>query len=160
MIDYINRYGDKFTFTVNDDGDIIWKGNFEYNRVGYPNDYKPAYQAYCKDASDMGVHKIHMQDFIEAVHENVYDAEGVYLHAGPIQQQYGRLVKSITSQFCMVDPSGGPYIETHQDLGSVHPKLKGLSVRSIVEHEDGYKIYTYRSNEHLQDRETIGGLTV
>lgn len=28
-----NRYGDKFVFTLQDDGNILWEGKFEYSRV-------------------------------------------------------------------------------------------------------------------------------
>ena len=35
MIKYENRYGDIFTFEVNERGNIDWKGNFEYCRTGY-----------------------------------------------------------------------------------------------------------------------------
>ena len=30
---HINRYGEKFTFTQDDNGDILWEGNFEYIRT-------------------------------------------------------------------------------------------------------------------------------
>ena len=32
---YKNRYGDIFTFEVNKRGNIDWKGNFEWCRIGY-----------------------------------------------------------------------------------------------------------------------------
>ena len=35
MKKYKNRYGDIFTFEVNERGNIDWKGNFEYCRTGY-----------------------------------------------------------------------------------------------------------------------------
>jgi len=41
-----NRYGNEFTFTLLEDGNIQWSGNFEYSRIGYPNDYPSAYQEY------------------------------------------------------------------------------------------------------------------
>lgn len=34
MTEYRNRYGDVFTFEVNERGNIDWKGNFEWCRVG------------------------------------------------------------------------------------------------------------------------------
>jgi hypothetical protein len=30
---HINRYGNKFTFTEDPDGNILWEGNFEYIRT-------------------------------------------------------------------------------------------------------------------------------
>ena len=51
MKKYVNRYGDKFTFTENVDHDILWEGNFEFCRIGMPNDYTKAYEEYIKDNS-------------------------------------------------------------------------------------------------------------
>jgi hypothetical protein len=30
---YVNRYGDEFVFEMDENGDIIWTGNFEYVRM-------------------------------------------------------------------------------------------------------------------------------
>lgn len=35
---YKNRYGDEFTFTPTEDGNILWEGNFEYHRCGFSNE--------------------------------------------------------------------------------------------------------------------------
>lgn len=35
MKEYTNRYGDKFTFELNEKGNIDWKGDFEYVRCGF-----------------------------------------------------------------------------------------------------------------------------
>jgi len=37
MAEYINRYGDVFTFTKQEDGNVLWEGNFKYCRFGMPN---------------------------------------------------------------------------------------------------------------------------
>jgi hypothetical protein len=34
MIEYINRYRDKFTFTKQEDGNVLWEGSFEMIRMG------------------------------------------------------------------------------------------------------------------------------
>jgi len=34
---YENRYGDVYTFLKLEDGNVLWKGNFEYHRYGWPN---------------------------------------------------------------------------------------------------------------------------
>ena len=34
MVGYINRYGDKYTFTKQEDGNVLWEGDFEYIRAG------------------------------------------------------------------------------------------------------------------------------
>jgi hypothetical protein len=36
--EYINRYGDKYTFSLNEQGNVDWRGPFEYCRMGYDND--------------------------------------------------------------------------------------------------------------------------
>lgn len=33
-----NRYGDEFVFTLQDDGNILWEGKFEYSRFNMTND--------------------------------------------------------------------------------------------------------------------------
>ena len=35
MEKYINRYGDTFTFEINERGNIQWSGNFEHSRFGF-----------------------------------------------------------------------------------------------------------------------------
>ena len=35
MAKYINRYNDVFTFTKQEDGNVLWEGNFEYHRMGF-----------------------------------------------------------------------------------------------------------------------------
>ena len=35
---YTNRYGDVYTFTKQEDGSVLWEGNFEYSRIGYDKD--------------------------------------------------------------------------------------------------------------------------
>lgn len=37
-MEYTNRYGDVFTFTELENGNIQWSGNFEYHRFGYNDD--------------------------------------------------------------------------------------------------------------------------
>ena len=34
MVEYRNRYGDKYTFTKQKDGNVLWEGDFEYIRSG------------------------------------------------------------------------------------------------------------------------------
>ena len=37
--EYVNRYGDKFTFSLNEQGNVDWRGSFEHMcRVGYDKD--------------------------------------------------------------------------------------------------------------------------
>lgn len=157
-VTYTNRHGSQFEFTKNDDGDILWEGTFENMRVSYPKDYSKAYQAYCKDASDFGFARIHIEEFIELMSEVVTDAEGQFLHEGPLAMQYGSLVTEQTSSYSMVDPAGGPMIEQHVDLGAIAPEFRGLCVSSIKPVATGFLIYTYGAYDHLADSKTIGGI--
>lgn len=157
-VTYTNRYGEQFEFTKNDDGDILWEGTFESLRVSHPKDYNKAYQAYCKDASDFGFARIHIEEFIELMSEVVTDAEGQFLHEGPMAMQYGSLVVEQQSNYSMVDPAGGPMIKQHMDLGAIAPELKGLCVSSIEPVATGFLIYTYGAYDHLADSDIVGGI--
>ena len=33
-MEYTNRYGDVYTFTKQEDGNVLWEGKFEYMRAG------------------------------------------------------------------------------------------------------------------------------
>ena len=147
--DYKNRYGDVFTFTLLENGNILWEGKFEHCRFGWPNVYKDAYQAYRKDGGSM-----HIDEFKEAVHE--YDNEKS--EYTPLAKQYGPLVYSDTKSICMVDPSGGPYITANMGMECISEEFKGRIVSSFVPVETGYLIQTYGEFDHLEDRDTIGGI--
>ena len=155
MVEYKNRYGDVYTFTKQEDGTILWEGSFEHVRIGFPNVYKAAYQQYRKDGGQMNQY-----DFEEAVHEQIYDKEGNWVKAGPITETYGPMVFSDHDNINMVDPSGGPYIKEHSDLGIFGKELKGLCVRSFVWDKEklAYEIQTYGEFDHLADTKIIGGI--
>ena len=155
---YTNRYGDVFTFTKQEDGNVLWEGNFKHCRFGWPNVYKRAYQQYCKDVGSKGEHPMHIESFKQEVHEMEYDSNGNYVGPGPICAQYGHLVYSDTKTIDMVDPSGGPYISSGMDMGMFEDEFKGRIVRSFVPVETGYLIQTYGKFDHLEDRDIIGGI--
>ena len=144
MFKYTNRYGDVYTFTKQEDGSVLWEGEFEYYRLGFPNVYTEAYQQYRKDGGDM-----HIQDFEKEVHK--YD--NVTSEWSEISKKYQSLVYSDTSCVDMVDPSGGPYLNTHLNLGERFDseELKGLCIQSFECIDTGYKIYTYGEFDHLDD---------
>ena len=150
MTEYTNRYGDKYTFTKQEDGSVLWEGSFQYCRFGSSNDYKLAYQNYCKDSSGMGITPIHIEDFKEAIHESVYDENDQYVGPSVIGKQYQNMIKS-NPWISMVDPSGGPYINEHYKLDSFGEELKGLCVQSFEPIPTGYKINTYGEFDHLDD---------
>ena len=160
MTTYTNRYGDVYTFEFDKDKNVIWKGNFEHCRIGYPNDYKRAYQAYCKDIGSQGGHPMHIEDFKEQVHEMMYNVDDEYIGPGPLCAMYGNLVDT-ANYINMVDPSGGPYLKEHMELRVVGiENAEDRVIRQFIPIDEGYKIITYGKYDHLADSETIGGLTV
>ena len=157
-VSYSNRYGDEYTFTRQKDDTVLWKGPFTYIRIGYPNVYKEAYQQFRKDGGELNQY-----DFEDKVHEQLYDEEGHWIKAGPITEKYSKLVYSDHDNINMVDPSGGPFIKEHSNLGIMFgEELKGLCVTSFIwnKEKNGYEIQTYREFDHLEDTKMIGGLTV
>ena len=38
VVKYENRYGDVYTFTKQEDGNVLWEGEFKYCRFGYDKD--------------------------------------------------------------------------------------------------------------------------
>ena len=156
-MEYRNRYGDIYTFTKQEDGNVLWEGDFKYCRFGSSNDYKLAYQNYCKDNSSIGITPMHIEDFKEAVHESVYDENDRYVGPSTIGKQYQPMVKS-NPWISMVDPSGGPFINEHSKLDIFGEELKGLCVQLFEPIETGYKIITYGEFDHLDDIKIKGGI--
>ena len=131
MTTYKNRYGDVFTFTKDDNQDILWEGNFEYCRTGMPNDYTEAYDAYCNDVGNL----LTMEEFKEAVHK-YDDVEHKYI----LGDKYVRMVKSLVNEIDMVDPSGGPYITRCMSMDSFG--FKDYVVKDFKPIDTGIKIIT------------------
>jgi hypothetical protein len=130
---YKNRYGDIFTFTLQDDGNVLWEGNFKYCRFGMPNDYEKAWSQYVLD-------NYHLQDlltreqFEEEVHR--YDDEtNQYVY-----DKYVRMVESIEDKIDMLDASGGPYIAVGMSLSSFG--FNDLKVKDFVQEDNGFLIVT------------------
>ena len=127
---YTNRYGDEFTFTLLEDGNIQWEGKFEYSRFGIPNDYTDAYRAYTTNGGLMG-----LKEFKEEVHRSIYDENENYVGPCDIARVYGKLVKSKKDVINMVDPSGGPYLTEGTEL-------MGKTIKEFKSNEKGYLIIT------------------
>ncbi len=160
MIEYKNRYGDVYTFTKQEDGSVLWEGSFKHCRFGSSNDYSLAYQNYCKDNSGMGITPMHFESFKEAIHEVVYDENGKYVEPSVIGKQYQKMVKT-NPWISMVDPSGGPYLNEHTDLGEFFSdEFDGLCIQSFSSIETGYRINTYGKFDHLAETKRIGGLSI
>ena len=157
MVQYINRYGDEYTFTKLENGNVLWEGSFDHVRVSFPNVYKETYQQFRKDGGELNQH-----DFEEKVHEQLYDKEGNWVSGGPITLKYGPLVYSDHDNITMVDPSGGPCINKGTNLNKFGDEFKGLLVKYFTWDKDkqGYEIQCVGEFDHLEDIKTIGGLTV
>ena len=141
---YTNRYNDVYTFTKQEDGNVLWEGEFKYCRFGFPNVYKDAYQQYRKDGGDM-----HIEDFKKEVHH--YD--DVTFKPSEISEKYRSLVYSDMNTIDMVDPSGGPYLTSGLDLGKfLGEKFENRIVHSFEVAETGYLIKTYGKFDHLKER--------
>ena len=85
---HTNRYGDKFTFTETEDGNILWEGKFEWCRFAWPNVYDKAYEAYCADVDTD--ERMTMGEFEKAVHE--YSKETYEYSA--LSKKYAPLISS------------------------------------------------------------------
>jgi hypothetical protein len=129
MNTYKNRYGDQFTFTLDSDKNILWEGDFNYCRIGYPNDYTKAYNAFVVDGG-----RLSFSEFKDTVHK--YDEDKrEYTHA-----KYLNLVTSNKDIIDMVDPSGGPYIGSGDNMGRYGEEFEQMIVERFESIDTGYKI--------------------
>jgi hypothetical protein len=124
-----NRYGDEFTLTLQEDGTILWEGNFEHCRFGCANDYTKAFFEYTRDTGG----GISLEQFRELVHAYDDEKESYVLE----DRKYAELVTSNTAIINMVDPSGGPYLTRDMKIEQLSPK----KVDRFEWVEKGYKIY-------------------
>jgi hypothetical protein len=136
MREYKNRYGDVFTFTKDDDHNILWEGNFEFCRIGMPNDYLKAYDKYCKDHIEnfYNGERMSLDQFKEAVHH--YDDETLSYD----YPKYITMVESLRDEIDMVDPSGGPYLSRGMSLDNLG--FEGYKIEDFKKIDTGYKIIT------------------
>lgn len=131
MKNYKNRYGDVYTFSRDENHDILWEGEFKYCRFGMPNDYTRAYTAYLEDRKDVDDDKIlSLEEFKNDVHEYQGDK---FLYP-----EYVKMVDSITNEISMIDPSGGPFISRGMPLDSFG--YKDYIVKDFKRIDTGYKI--------------------
>ncbi len=130
---YKNRYGDIFTYTEDENQDILWQGNFEYCRIGFPNDYTKAYTAYIDDNCNSD-HCMSLELFKKAVHE--WDDESNTYH----YPKYVNMIDNLKEEIDMVDPSGGPYMSRGMSLKSFG--FKNYVVKDFKAIDIGYKIIT------------------
>ena len=128
---YKNRHGDEFTFTLLEDGNIQWEGEFKYSRFGMPNDYTQAFFEYLRDTNKSTT----LEKFKELIHESVYDENDRYLGPGSVAEKYQHLITTRTDIINMVDPSGGPYLESGMEF-------MGKTIKEFKPNENGYLIIT------------------
>lgn len=131
-IKYKNRYNDVFTFTKDNDGNILWEGEFKHCRFSWPNVYDNAYRAYIEDNSPYGFMRI--EEFKKKVHD--YNHSKYFME----DRKYAELVYSDKNKIDMVDPSGGPYISAGMNMGMFDKSFEGMIVEGFESIETGYKI--------------------
>jgi len=135
--EYINRYGDKYTFTQTEDGNILWEGSFEWCRFGWPNVYEKAYESYCSDISEE--ERLDISKFRKELHSAEYGEDGSYIGPNKLWSKYGSLVHSDVSKISMVDPSGGPYISASTPADTLIAGMEG-TVSEFKRIDSGYMI--------------------
>ena len=119
---YTNRYGDEFTFLLNEDGDLIMEGNFEHFRFGFSNIYGVAYREYIKDTNS----NISLDEFKKLVHQ-YNDETGTWELE---TDKYRKLVVT-SDEYNMIDPSGGPFLDVGGTVFPTEFKNGPLSVGTI-----------------------------
>jgi hypothetical protein len=152
MVKWINRDGSEFTFTPQENGDIIWVGNFEHCRYGFPNVYKVAYEKYRKDGG-----KQHMEWFKEEVHRSIYENDK-YVGPCEISVKYQKLIYPDQKTINMVDPMGGPYLTSGMDMKYINSEFSGLLINSFVSTKDGYLIQCWGEFDQMKETKIIGGI--
>jgi len=139
-VTYKNRYGVVYTFTKQQDDNILWEGDFEWSRFGFANVYDDAYDAYCKDHEN----PISLELFKQAIHESVFDSNGNYLGVSEICKKYCSLVYSNMKIIDMVDPSGGPYVCGEMDMGMFDEQFNDMIVETFEPIRENNKLQAYR----------------
>ena len=102
---YRNRYKDEITFD-HKEKIVEMTGHSPYYRIGWPNVYDKAYQAYMEDNLKHLSPLMSLKEFKKEVHD--YNNESM--------KPYAQLVYSDKDTIDMVDPSGGPYISLGDNL--------------------------------------------
>jgi hypothetical protein len=131
-VQYRNRYGDIFTFSKTEDGDLLWEGNFEFCRYGWPNVYDDAFKTYNEDGGDMS-----LEEFKDKVHEYNYDNS-----TWTMDEKYRKLIYSDRNTIDMLDASGGPFISSGYNMGVFDKSLEGMIVEEFkkTDNNNAWKI--------------------
>ena len=128
---YKNRYRDEIKFELLDNRTIKVTGYQPYYRMGWPNVYEPAYEAFIAERAEHGMELVDFDQFKKIVHE--YKDEELRLKMRP----YAELVVSNPDVIDMWDPSGGPYLHAGQDMREFFHKFKFPNPLIIKEFKTG-----------------------
>jgi hypothetical protein len=123
---YRNRYGDNIRFEFIGDKTIKVTGYSPYYRMGWPNVYDKAYEAYVADHGP-----IDLEEFKKIVHN--YENKDM--------RPYSMLIYSDQNTINMWDPSGGPYLHEGHDMREFFYKHKfpePLIIKEFKTQEEGY----------------------
>jgi hypothetical protein len=137
---YRNRYNELFTFTLLENGNVLFSGEFKYCRFGSPNVYGRAYEAYVRyntfpitaerSSETKGI--LSLEDFIEAVHDYSSTADTSV-------EPFKSLVFTDWDTIDMIDPSGGPYITVGQPIARYLEGVSGI-IKGFKKVKEGYEI--------------------
>lgn len=137
MREYKNRYGDIYTFTKDENKDILWEGSFEYCSFSMPNDYTEAYEIYCEDMGNL----LTLEEFKVAVHK-YDDIKKEYV----LGFKYVSMIGCLRNEIDSVDPSGGCYISRGMSLDFLG--FKNCIVEDFKRISTGYKIITEKDESN------------
>ena len=134
-VTYSNRYKDQIRFEFIGDRTIKVTGYQPYYRMGWPNVYEPAYEAFIAERAEHGMDLVDFDQFKKIVHE--YKDEELRLKMRP----YAELVVSNPDVIDMFDPSGGPYLHEGQDMREFFYKFdfkEPLIIKEFKTSKDDY----------------------
>jgi hypothetical protein len=134
-VTYSNRYKDQIRFEFIGEKTIKVTGYSPYYRMGWPNVYDKAYEAYVAEHAEHGMELVDFDQFKKIVHE--YKDEELRLKMRP----YAELVYSDQNTIDMWDPSGGPYLHEGHDMREFFYKHKfpePLIINEFKTQEKGY----------------------
>lgn len=118
--EYSNRYKDKIVFSLDEDKVYMRGQPMDYMRYGLSNDYTEAYLKYLLDNKDRQDDVMSEKSFEIKMEEDV-----------EFFKKYTNFIKS-SKEICMVDPSGGPYIQLGSNL-AYYFKIKGNIIVKKIE---------------------------
>ncbi len=118
--EYSNRYKDKIVFSLDEDKVYMRGQPMDYMRYGLSNDYTEAYLKYLLDNKDRQDDVMSEKSFEIKMEEDV-----------EFFKKYSKFIKS-SEEICMVDPSGGPYIQLGSNL-AYYFKVKGNIIVKKIE---------------------------